>query len=134
MEYIELAITYWPFVTVASALAALGLVFDRVFTREAAYVFGAHGEKLSKRRFWYMMRETMPLHPIAIGFLIGCAMAMGNASPGSIAPTKPMIILYFTGAGVAALVLWVYAKAKLKGASLPGESLRPPSDQGEVDA
>jgi len=125
MEYIELAITHWPFVTVAAALATLGMVFDRVFTREAAYVFGACGEKIAKRRFWYMLRETMPLHPIAMGFSFGCVMAASNASPGPAATTRPMIVLYFTGAGVAALVLWVYARAKLKSMSLPGDSLRP---------
>jgi len=127
MEYLNFAITYWPFLVVTTLLAVVGLFFDRQFTRGRAYVFDAKGNKIAKRFFWYAMRESLPLHPIGVGFVIGVTMAFLDASPGPIATTRPLIVLYFTGAGVAALVLWVYAKARLKGIPLPGDdSLRPP--------
>lgn len=116
-------IAHWPFVVVAVGLALIGAgFFDRVFTREAAYEFDAKGNKIAKRRFWYAMRESLPLHPICAGFLLGCFMP--SPEPG--VTTRAMIVCYFTGAGVAGLVLWIYIRAKRKEISIPGDGSIPP--------
>lgn len=124
MEHLDTVIAHWPFVVVAVGLALIGAgFFDRVFTREAAYIFDAKGNKKAKRPFWYGMRESLPLHPIAAGFLIGCFMA--SPEPG--VTTRTMIICYFTGAGVAGLVLWIWIRSRKKEISMPGEGSVPPS-------
>ncbi len=115
----ELFFAHWPFVVVAALLTVVGRVADRVFTRERAY-------ETPKKDSWFWLRETLPLHPVGAGALIGAVMGYFGVSPEPAVTSPGMIALYYTGAGVAGLVGWVYARANAKSIPLPGESQPPP--------
>ena len=112
---VDLVIAHWPFAVVAAMLTIIGRVADRVFTRDRAY-------RTPKKDFWFWARETLPLHPVVAGALLGLVMPDPEGGTWG----RGLIVLYFTGAGVAGLVGWVYARAHSKTLSLPGES-NPPS-------
>ena len=113
---IDLVLAHWPFFIVAAVLAPCGLVADRVFTRERAY-------RTPVKDFWFWMRETLPIHPVIVGLLIGCAMP----DPEGGHWRRGLIILYFGGAGVGGLAGWIYLRAKQKSIPLPGASTPPPT-------
>jgi len=120
-----LIIEHWPFAACASILAVCGIVSDNIFTRERSYIFDKAGQKVGTRAFWYWMRATQPAHPLAVSIVLGFLMPFPEASIVS----RRMTVLYYGGAGVAALAMWIWVRAKKKAGELdfPGESLRPPS-------
>ncbi len=107
---LDFILAHWPFFMFAVIMGIVGLVSDRVLTRSRAYSFDGEGRKIAARPFWYMARVTQPLHPIAIGALLGIVMP----APEPSVTLRAMIILYFAGAGAGGLVVWVVARAHLK--------------------
>ncbi len=111
----------WAFWAVAVIFAVIGTVSaQRVFTRERAYM------KDRWQPVWWWGRETLPLHPIFAGVLLGL---VWHDPEGKIWP-KVASATYFAFAGAISTVLWVIIKgiAKKKGVelTLPGDSSKPP--------
>jgi hypothetical protein len=116
-----LTIDRWPFWTASVVFALVGhFTQQSVFTRPRAYT------KRGWQPFWWWGRESLPLHPVAVGILLGKLWhdpeGRGWSSAASCA--------YFALAGAVSLVLWVAIKgvAKKKGLelTLPGDSSIPP--------
>lgn len=132
----ELLQQHWPLVTVAGTLWVLGHFFETsVFTKKR--VLENHPEHKVGRTFaqsfhhwfFYWMRESMELHPLMAGVLIG----MIWVNPLHVDPpwTWQMSCGYFLGAGFASLFGWILItkgleKAGWKGSfRMPGESEPP---------
>lgn len=113
---IDMVLSHWPFSSVAVMLAVAGLVADRVFTWERAHAKPG-------KDFWWWMRETLPLHPVVIGLLLGCVMPDPEGQHWG----RGLIVAYFGGAGAAGLGGWVYLRARAKAIPLPGGSVPPTS-------
>lgn len=118
---------HWPFLSVFLILVVLGQISStRVFTRERAHL----RREGRAARFWHGLfwwgRETLPGHPIAIGFLLACAWQdpEGKGWPWIASAA------YWMACGAASLFGWVILKgiAKHRGIelTLPGDSSRPP--------
>lgn len=129
MEFIE---QHSPFFSVMAVLWLVGHFMSRsVFTYERA--FSTHHKSKLSRGFWYWARESMELHPVAAGALIGLVWQ----NPKNLDPELWQWqddVAYFASAGVASLFGWLLITKLLarfgvdtKGLTLPGESRRPPS-------
>jgi hypothetical protein len=134
----EQVLPHWPFVMVTAIFAVIGQVMSKsVFTREQAYKKrSAPWYKFwETQNFWWWGRETLPLHPIMSGALLGCIWQ----NPEGFDPAwgLPASAAYFAGAGVASLFAWAVAKAILKkkgiNLELPGISSNPPPPPAEGD-
>lgn len=135
MEYLEYVLEHWPFFAVACVLSVIGQFTSvRIFTRERAYA-DLGKDWLGKALHWwfYWGRETLPLHPIAAGFLTG-KLWIDPLSKGWGAHAS---MWYFAFAGFVSLGVWVWLKGKAKEhglvLELPGETV-PPPDPGVADA
>lgn len=100
-----------------------------MFTRHRAYrkLSGPWYKPWSNQWFWWWGRETLSLHPIATGILLGFVWQ----NPEMYAEAWPLAasVGYFSGAGVLSLFAWSfirsYAKKKGIDITLPGGSDRP---------
>ena len=128
MEHLDLLLEHWPFVAVAMVLWLVGHFMETsVFTKARATAPG----KLNW--VWWWGRESMELHPLIAGALIGLVWhdpeGAGWSRVGSIA--------YFAFAGVASLFVWMVLSRTLarRGTSfrLPGESLPPGPKNEKLD-
>jgi hypothetical protein len=118
-----LTLDRWPFWSAVIVFTAVGLFTKyRLFTRERAYRdWGAAW----KNNFWYWMRETLILHPVAAGFALGFLWIDPEGEGW------PLIgsMMYFAAAGAVSLVAWIFivAIAKKRGIELklPGNTIPP---------
>ena len=111
----------WPFWSVALIFAIVGQFTSKhLFTRERAYL------KDRWQPFWWWGRESLSLHPIAAGALLGQLWP----DPEGRHWTTAASCAYFASAGVVSMFLWMIIKgvAKKKGVelTLPGDTSRPP--------
>ena len=97
----------WPFMAVASVLTILGQFFAvKVFTRRRAYDSGKW------QSFWWWGRETLSLHPIITGMVIG--MLWVNPEGADPEWTRTASAFYFAWAGVVSLGVFSVLKSVLK--------------------
>lgn len=115
----EYVIPHWPFLVVMSALWLVGHFMERsVFTKE----------RCDKGWFWHWGRESMELHPLVGGALIG--LIWHNPELADPPWSWQESVGYFAGAGIASLGFWwlltkvIFPKLGVKpdGFRLPGES------------
>ncbi len=137
------SLAHWPFMAWAIIAAAIGQVMKTsVWTKARAYRRyvdqapgagpyrkGAPREKVKAQWLWWWGWKTLPLHPIASGFLIG--LAWSNPETADPAWAIPAASFYFAVAGAVSVSLYQVVKglAKKKGVTLgplPGESTSPP--------
>lgn len=127
MEWFWIALKYWPFLAVSGILSMLGqFMSTKVFTKENAYAYlGTDRFGRFLRWFMYWGRESMPLHPIAAGFVIG--KTWPNPAPGITSAQESM--WFFAFAGLVSLFVWVVLKGKAKEhgivLELPGDTIPP---------
>lgn len=134
----ENILPHWPFLVVTLVFTVVGqFTSKKVFTKARAYdkAKGAWYKPWANQWFWWWGRETLALHPILTGAILGLMWQnpeMAEPSWGLAAS-----IGYFAGAGVASLFAWNFLKsyAKKKGIDLqlPGNSVRPPSEAKDDD-
>lgn len=119
-----LTLDRWPFWSAAVVFMVIGLfTSNKLFTRERAYRdWGSKWAHL----FWFWMRETLTLHPLAAGFGLGAVWRDPEGQGWPLIGSQ----MYFATAGAVGLVLWAILRgiAKQRGVTLtlPGQS-RPPS-------
>lgn len=93
----------WPLWAFAVICAIVGQVTStRVFTRERAYLKALH------QPIWWWGRETLPLHPIVAGILLGLLWRDPEGKLWSRAASST----YFAFAGAVSTVLWIVIKGK----------------------
>lgn len=123
---------HWPFLVALLVFTVVGkFTGDKVFTRARAYTTrkGPWYKFWDAQWFWWWGRETLSLHPILTGAILGLIWQNPEMSD----PSWPWIagVGYFAGAGVASLFTWSVLRslAKKKGIDLklPGSS-EPPRD------
>ena len=124
----ENILPHWPFLVVMLAFTIIGrFTSTKLFTRKRAYTVAKGKWPWENQWFWWWGRETLSLHPIISGTLLGLIWSNPEFSD----PSWPISasVGYFAGAGVASLFSWNFMKsyAKRQGVvlSLPGESVRP---------
>lgn len=126
----EQVLPHWPFLVTTLIFTVIGrFTSTKVFTRTRAYE--KQSDKWYKfwenQWFWWWGRETLALHPI----LTGCVLGLMWRNPEFADPAWPWTadVAYFAGAGVASLFAWNLLKsfAKKRGITLtlPGGSERP---------
>lgn len=125
---------HWPFVVVTVVLAIVGHVMGRsVFTKERAYKkqqASAFYRFWESQNFWWWGRETLALHSICVGILVG--LLWHNPENATPAWSHAADVGYFAGAGAISLFAWSIAKGLLKrrgiDLELPGDvpSVPPP--------
>lgn len=107
---------HWPFVAVTAVFSVVGQVMGKsVFTRERAYrkskpsSFYKFWESQS---FWWWGRETLSLHQIVSGLLLGLIWQ----NPEGASPAWPLVAscVYFAGAGVSSLFAFSFVRGYLK--------------------
>jgi len=113
----------WPWYTAVGVFTIVGQFTSlKVFTRDRAY--DKDQAKWAQHVMWWG-RETLMLHPIAAGIVLGLIWVDPDGTGLSIAASAG----YFAGAGVASLfaymVLKGYAKKKGIELQLPGTSVVP---------
>lgn len=119
---------HWPFAMMAIVFMVVGQVMTtRVFTRERAY--DTYDSSIAGW-IWYWGRETLPLHPILAGALLGIVWQDPEAAGLGLVPSMG----YFAGSGAVSLFTWIFLKAYYKrrlgvDIYLPGESMKPSSDE-----
>jgi hypothetical protein len=114
----------WPWWSAVIVFTVVGqFTSTKLFTRERAYRQRAWW----KHQFWYWMRETLMLHPLAAGFTLGCLWQDPEGQGWPVIGS----MMYFATAGGVALIAWALLKGYLKrkgvSVSLPGESTPPPA-------
>ena len=110
----------WPFWSAVLVFTVIGyFTSKRLFTRERAYAKGPW------QNVWWWGRESLILHPIAAGVVLGFVWV----DPEGKKWPQAASCMYFAAAGAVSLVAWVVIKgvAKKKGynLTLPGDSDRP---------
>jgi len=127
-------LAHWPFVSVMAILTVVGQVSSKsFFTRDRAYLkqkASAFYKFWEAQWFWWWGRETLALHPIVSGALIGLIWQ----NPEGADPAWKLIasVVYFAAAGFASLFAWSilrsYLKKKGVELELPGgvSSITPP--------
>ena len=126
----ENIIPHWPFLIATLVFTVVGRFSSRkLFTRKRAYTLSS-GKKFQfwkKRGFWWWGRETLSLHPILTGLILGLLWVNPEEADPALGSFASMG--YFAGSGVLSLFAWsiLTSVAKKKGVvlSLPGESVRP---------
>lgn len=123
---------HWPFLTVTLVFTVVGkFTSGKMFTRVRAYrkIKGPWYNPWENQWFWWWGRETLSLHPILSGILLGLVWA--NPEMADPAWALPASVGYFAGAGVSSLFVWNllrgYAKKRGYDLSLPGNSDHPPT-------
>lgn len=126
----ENVLPHWPFLVVTLVFTVIGQFTSRkVFTRKRAYrdQNGKWFKPWENQWFWWWGRETLALHPILTGAVLGLVWQ----NPEFADPAWPWAasVGYFAGSGVGSLFAWnllkSYAKKKGVTLELPGASQRP---------
>lgn len=121
----EFLISHWPFLAVASVLWVIGHFSETsVFTRARALTKG------KMQWFWWWGRESLELHAIVTGVIVGI---FWRDPEGAGWTQRPMSMAYFGAAGVFSLFGWLLLTklleklgVKTDKLKLPGES-KPPT-------
>lgn len=118
----------WPFWSAVLVFTIIGQFMSKsFFTRFRAY---AAYPNVWEKHFWYWGRETLTLHPLFAGALLGTLWM----DPENAHWTRIASAMYFATAGAVSLFAWTLIKAfaKRRGVdlSLPGDSSIPPSPPG----
>lgn len=126
---------HWPFFACALILAFVGQVVKGTVWTEANFLkWRMHTPNRVLWRFFWWGRKTMPLHPVAVGALLGL---VPNIPLGTGIEGRPAAVLYFAFAGVFSTWIFAFVKAAAKkrgiDLKLPGQSDPPPSDDGDGD-
>lgn len=113
-QFISTLLTFdrWPFWAIAVIFAVVGeFTNKRLFTRGRAYAKGRY------QSFWWWGRESLPLHPICTGYLLGF---FAWNDPEGAGWSRIASGAYFAFAGATSLFLWVIIKgiAKQRGVDL----------------
>jgi len=106
----EYILPHWPLLLVGLVFMVIGQFTSRkLFTRDRAYA--KHSKKVV-HWFWWWGRETLSLHPIAAGALLGLLWH----NPESADPAWPVMasVAYFAGTGVLSLFAWSLLRGYLK--------------------
>lgn len=131
---------HYPFFLAAALFWLIGHFMETsVFTRARAHKNRGGGWKAKLTSgFWWWMRESMELHPILAGVVLG--LIWRNPENMDPAPSWQFDVGYFIGAGIVSLAGWLVltklaqkAGINLSGLRLPGESL-PPDAQRDAAA
>lgn len=130
----ENILPHWPFLVVTLVFTVIGkFTSGKVFTRARAYqkLKGPWYKPWENQRFWWWGRDTLSLHPIVTGALLGLLWV--NPEMAEPAWPMPANVSYFAGAGVGSLFAWSilksYAKKRGIDLQLPGSSDRPGEDK-----
>jgi len=157
MEWVnENILPHWPFAVVLCVLWVIGHFMERsVFTKERLLEhhpigYGKPRDKKAARKwkdprsfgekfhhwFFYWMRESMELHPILAGAVIG--LIWQNPENAEPAWHWAASVGYFAGAGFLSLFGWLILSKVLgrvgidtSTIKLPGESVPPPGRTGD---
>ncbi len=119
-----LTLERWPFWAAVLVFTVVGQFTSKnLFTRERAYAkYAVRWHK----HFWWWGRETLMLHPIVSGFLLGSVWRDPEGAGWKLVGSQ----MYFAVAGAVSLFFWSILKgiAKKRGVAitLPGESSTPP--------
>jgi len=112
---------HWPFLSVGVVFAVIGqFMSHKFFTRARAY---KKTDKKFVQSFWWWGRETLSIHPLLVGALVGLMWH----NPESASPAWPLAasVAYFAGAGAASLFAWSFLRGYLKkkgvALDLPGD-------------
>lgn len=114
-------VKHWPFWSWAFIASLLGQwVSMKVFTRPNAYM------KRKSQWFWWWGRESLPLHPVAAGFMLGWFWKNPEGENWAGIGDN----MYFAMAGFASLFVWVLIRGVYKWKTgrdlvLPGQSEPP---------
>jgi hypothetical protein len=123
----EYVLPHAPFIGITLILLVIGhRMSTRVFTKPRAYRFyGPTAAGKWKWRFFYWGRETLPMHAILAGVIIGLLWR----DPEGLGWNRAASVAYFASAGAVSMMLWAVIRgwAKKKGITLqlPGESEPP---------
>jgi len=123
---------HWPFVAAMLIFATIGQVLKgTVWTERNFLRWRTETPNAVLWRFFWWGRKTMPLHPVAVGALVGVLWSLPVADK---VDTRAAAVLYFAFAGIMSTWAFAIAKgwAKKKGIDLklPGTS-KPPPDSKE---
>jgi hypothetical protein len=118
-----LTLDHWPFFMITLVFAVIGQFTSKhLFTRARAY------RKGKMQWLWWWGRESLMLHPIVTGALLGLAWP----DPERVGWEGLYGAGYFAGAGACSLFLFALIRgiAKKRGIklTLPGESVPPKKD------
>jgi hypothetical protein len=129
----ENLLTHWPFLVVTLVFTIIGkFTGSKVFTRLRAYEKrkGPWYKFWKAQWFWWWGRETLSLHPILTGAVLG--LIWHNPELADPSWSLPASVGYFAGAGVSSLFSWniLRSLAKKRGIDLqlPGSS-EPPGEE-----
>lgn len=127
----DYVLPHWPFAAIAAILSIIGqFTGNSLFTRARAYDLTL---SVKQHMFWYWARETLPLHPLATGFIVGCFWIDPEGHGWGLVPS----VAYFMASGFASLILWVafrgYLKSKGIEVHLPGVDSEPPGSPALAD-
>jgi hypothetical protein len=106
---------HWPFGMITIIFMVVGqFMSTRVFTKARAYKKrpGPWYKFWDAQWFWWWGRESLPVHPILAGGLVGLLWQ----NPEQMDPAWPLIasVAYFAGAGVISLFAWVLLRSEAK--------------------
>jgi len=115
-------VTWYWLATVAIMTVVGQFTSTRLFTRQRAYNTADRAQW-----FWWWGRESLPLHPILTGLLLGAAWV----DPGGAGWSRYASMAYFGAAGCFSLFAWMILRGYLKKRGievrLPGSTYPPPS-------
>jgi hypothetical protein len=119
-----LSMDRWPFWSAVLVFTIVGQFTSvRLFTRERAY---RQRKQLWHHWFWYWARETLTIHSVAAGLVLGLFWRDPEGHGWNAIGSQ----MYFAAAGVISLFFWTLLKALAKRQgielTLPGDSSRPP--------
>jgi hypothetical protein len=124
---------HWPFAAATLILAFVGQVVKGTVWTEANFLkWRMEKPNPVLWRFFWWGRKTMPLHPVAVGALLGL---VPNIPAGTGIEGRPATMLYFAFAGVMSTWAFALVKAWAKkhdiDLKLPGQPSTPPPAQDE---
>lgn len=119
-----LTLERWPFWAAVLIFTLIGQFTSKnLFTRERAY---ASYTVPWHKHFWWWGRETLVIHPLIAGFVLGTIWQDPEGAGWKLIGSQ----MYFAAAGAVSVPFWAIVKAIAKkrgyALALPGESSNPP--------
>lgn len=107
LDALGTAMTFAPWLAAVGGFSLAGQISKQIFTKEKALKKGKY------QAFWWRMRQTLPLHPVAAGVILGLL-------------DKAHGVAYYAFAGVVSVFLFDLIE-RFTGfdIDLPGDSLPP---------
>jgi hypothetical protein len=121
----SLLLDHWPFAVMALIFWVCGHFFARsVFT-------GKRAQRPGKMQwFWWWGRESLELHPILAGALVGLLWVDPEGADWG----RVESVAYFAGAGASSLFLWVLMSNLLEKMGVDSGALRMPGESKPPEA